>query len=469
MLYAWRGECVGCTPHAAASYRVLGLHPDKVWPTIEAWRRANLGPDYDKYFGEHPPKKPVQSVRDEGLRKQLVAGERPERGIGPIKQTARNPVSAPPVMRALPAKEGAMTMATAETAYRNPASEPSRKRRNALSANQVRRLLECADYSRVAKARIFRGPGKSMLDGQRRYHREHLRSALLNIWKGSTQPFGVQILLFKAVENFAADANKCERAMRYILRTLEDPQCPILRVHKKANTVRRPTTYELNLELLEQLQYPVRGFKAHTQAQIESAPALTADETRQVVQISVSAVKPAPTSSPPKSESPPKLAGKLTRDEKAAIVNRVRELVRPLQKESETLPPELDDPTLSLRWHRVLSVLEGKINPHSFDTWFKPTRASHARDGVLFIRVPAAEFCHVEAKHSALLRDALAELHLPYKGVQFFAPEKEAKAVPAMTIDAALVKACAELSTERRSFSVEDARQALKIAELNRR
>ena len=60
VLYAARGEL---EPHVQATYAVLGLHPDKVWPAIEARRKAMLGADYDKFFAEHPPKKPPQSVR----------------------------------------------------------------------------------------------------------------------------------------------------------------------------------------------------------------------------------------------------------------------------------------------------------------------------------------------------------------------------------------------------------------------
>lgn len=50
------------SPHRAATYAVLGLHPDKVWPAIVARRKALLGPLYEEFWGEKlPPKKPVQS------------------------------------------------------------------------------------------------------------------------------------------------------------------------------------------------------------------------------------------------------------------------------------------------------------------------------------------------------------------------------------------------------------------------
>ena len=57
VLYAARGES---QPHVAASYQVLGLHPDKVWPAIVARRKTQLGRYYEEFFGEElPPKKPA--------------------------------------------------------------------------------------------------------------------------------------------------------------------------------------------------------------------------------------------------------------------------------------------------------------------------------------------------------------------------------------------------------------------------
>ena len=57
---------------------------------------------------------------------------------------------------------------------------------------------------------------------------------------------------------------------------------------------------------------------------------------------------------------------------------------------------------------RILDALEKKINRHSYDTWLKPTRYSHASGGVLFVRVPTAEFRHAgDVKESLLLGDVL--------------------------------------------------------------
>ncbi len=59
VLRASRGEPGA---HRSASYTVLGLSPEKVWPAIVARRRAQLGAFYEEFFGGSP-KKPAQSVR----------------------------------------------------------------------------------------------------------------------------------------------------------------------------------------------------------------------------------------------------------------------------------------------------------------------------------------------------------------------------------------------------------------------
>lgn len=56
--YAARGDPM---PEIAAAYRVLGLHPTKVWPAIVARRHALLGACYGLFWAEAlPPKKPPQ-------------------------------------------------------------------------------------------------------------------------------------------------------------------------------------------------------------------------------------------------------------------------------------------------------------------------------------------------------------------------------------------------------------------------
>src|SRR5579872_3204523 len=58
--YAASGEAVLCSPHELASYMVLGLHPEKVWPAIQAREKALCGPLFESGAA---PKKPPQSVK----------------------------------------------------------------------------------------------------------------------------------------------------------------------------------------------------------------------------------------------------------------------------------------------------------------------------------------------------------------------------------------------------------------------
>jgi hypothetical protein len=67
VLNASRGERF---PHVNATYAVLGLHPDAVWPAIVERRKTLLGAEYASWWGSNlPPKKPAQS---EGAKKQTA-------------------------------------------------------------------------------------------------------------------------------------------------------------------------------------------------------------------------------------------------------------------------------------------------------------------------------------------------------------------------------------------------------------
>ena len=84
VLYASRGNS---QPHVDATYQVLGLHPDKVWPAILARREALLGPhgmselsrpvassaSLDPVGLAQSPKKPCASERRIRARKEAAA------------------------------------------------------------------------------------------------------------------------------------------------------------------------------------------------------------------------------------------------------------------------------------------------------------------------------------------------------------------------------------------------------------
>jgi chromosomal replication initiator protein len=81
-------------------------------------------------------------------------------------------------------------------------------------------------------------------------------------------------------------------------------------------------------------------------------------------------------------------------------------------------------------WARILDALEKKINRHSYDTWLKPTRYSHASDGVLFVRIPTAEFRHVGDKYADLIQEAVDNLGLGYEDVKFVTAEDDPSNTP---------------------------------------
>jgi chromosomal replication initiator protein len=81
-------------------------------------------------------------------------------------------------------------------------------------------------------------------------------------------------------------------------------------------------------------------------------------------------------------------------------------------------------------WIRILDALEKKINRHSYDTWLKPTRYSHASGKVIYVRVPTPEFRHIEEKYADLIQEALDNLNLEFQDVKFVTPEEDPAATP---------------------------------------
>jgi chromosomal replication initiator protein len=81
-------------------------------------------------------------------------------------------------------------------------------------------------------------------------------------------------------------------------------------------------------------------------------------------------------------------------------------------------------------WVRVLDALEKKINRQSYDQWLKPSRYSHSSGGILFVRVPTAEFRRVVDRYADLIQEAIDNLGLEYQDVQFVTPEDDPAATP---------------------------------------
>src|SRR3989440_1167131 len=80
-------------------------------------------------------------------------------------------------------------------------------------------------------------------------------------------------------------------------------------------------------------------------------------------------------------------------------------------------------------WMRILGALEKKVSRHSYDTWLKPTRYSHAAGKVLFVRVPTPEFRHIGDKYGDLIYEAADSLGLEYEDFQFVTTEEDPSVV----------------------------------------
>src|SRR5258706_491556 len=76
-------------------------------------------------------------------------------------------------------------------------------------------------------------------------------------------------------------------------------------------------------------------------------------------------------------------------------------------------------------WTRILDALEKRINRHSYDTWLKPTRYSHSSGGILFVRVPTAEFRHAGDKYADLIQEAIDNLGMEFNDVKFVTSEDD--------------------------------------------
>ena len=82
-------------------------------------------------------------------------------------------------------------------------------------------------------------------------------------------------------------------------------------------------------------------------------------------------------------------------------------------------------------WLQILAALEKKIIRQSFDTWFKPTRYSHAAGRTLYVRVPTPEFQHIGDKYGDLIQEAIDLHSLEFDDVCFVTAEDDPSIPPA--------------------------------------
>ena len=75
-------------------------------------------------------------------------------------------------------------------------------------------------------------------------------------------------------------------------------------------------------------------------------------------------------------------------------------------------------------WDKILQHMERRVNPHSFATWFRPTRLETNDNGKLIIRVPTALFKkRLTETYGQLLQAVLAEVGLEGTHIEFLCSE----------------------------------------------
>ncbi len=82
-------------------------------------------------------------------------------------------------------------------------------------------------------------------------------------------------------------------------------------------------------------------------------------------------------------------------------------------------------------WVLVLDALQKKINRTSYETWLKPTRFDHSQGPTLFVRVPNPEFCHIADRYGDLISEAIENLGMEFRDVEFVTDEVHRKGDPA--------------------------------------
>jgi chromosomal replication initiator protein len=86
-------------------------------------------------------------------------------------------------------------------------------------------------------------------------------------------------------------------------------------------------------------------------------------------------------------------------------------------------------------WDKVLQHAERRVNPHSFSTWFRPTRQERGEDNRLLIRVPTKLFAkRLTETYGELLQAVLVEIGRPTLALEYISADTE-QAAPQAKLD----------------------------------
>jgi chromosomal replication initiator protein len=76
-------------------------------------------------------------------------------------------------------------------------------------------------------------------------------------------------------------------------------------------------------------------------------------------------------------------------------------------------------------WDKILQHTERRVNPHSFATWFRPTRQDSAENDRLVVRVPTRLFCkRLTETYGELLQAVLTEIGKPQVVLEYVCAEE---------------------------------------------
>ena len=77
-------------------------------------------------------------------------------------------------------------------------------------------------------------------------------------------------------------------------------------------------------------------------------------------------------------------------------------------------------------WEKILQHMERRVNPHSFSTWFRPTRQEGSENGKLVVRVPSRVFRkRLTETYGELLQAVLVEVGMNDTHLEFLCTENE--------------------------------------------
>jgi chromosomal replication initiator protein len=78
------------------------------------------------------------------------------------------------------------------------------------------------------------------------------------------------------------------------------------------------------------------------------------------------------------------------------------------------------------QWDRILHHVERRVNPHSFNTWFRPTRLESAEEGRIIVRVPTRLFRkRLTETYGQILQGVLVEVGLENARIEYVCVEQD--------------------------------------------